>query len=53
MKYKTSSTSHIGLNQLKRVDHFQLKRTEIIASDTIKDLDNKIKGYFDYLSFKP
>lgn len=47
--YNIVSSSHTGLNTQTNLDLFRLKRTEIIASDNIKNLKRKIDGYYDYL----
>lgn len=45
--YKWAACSKKGFNSFS-TDNFLLCRSEIIASDTIIDLTNKIKGYYDY-----
>jgi len=45
--YKWGACSKKGFNS-SSTDNFLLCRSEIIASDTIIDLTNKIKGYYDY-----
>ncbi len=46
--YELISTSHIGINT-QQCDKKMLKRVEIVANDTIKELNKKILGYYDYL----
>lgn len=47
--YSRVSTSNIGINEIN-CDIQSLKRIEIVASDSILDLNKKILGYYDYLS---
>jgi len=50
--YNVVSSSHIGLNTNKNYDLKKLKRIEIIASDSVTDLNKKLLGYYDYLKYK-
>lgn len=52
LRYNIVSSSHIGLNNINNLDLKRIKRIEIVSSDTISDLDKKIKGYYDYLCLK-
>lgn len=45
--YQSAASSIKGYNN-KNTNQFILKRSEIIASDTINDLDKKIIGYYDF-----
>ena len=45
--YQTASSSIKGFND-KATDPFQLRRSEIIASDGLNELMKKIKGYYDF-----
>ncbi len=45
--YKWAACSKKGFNNIL-TDKRLLKRSEIIASDTIKSLEKKIKGHYDY-----
>lgn len=49
--YELISTSHIGINT-RNCDKKMLKRVEIVASDTVKELNKKILGYYDYLQYR-
>jgi peptidoglycan/xylan/chitin deacetylase (PgdA/CDA1 family) len=46
--YEVISTSHIGINSIAQ-DKKMIKRIEVIASDDVNKLHEKIIGYFDYL----
>lgn len=50
--YRFCSSSHIGLNTQSSLDFFRLKRSEVIASDNIENLNKKIKGYYDFLALR-
>lgn len=52
MGYKLCFSSHIGLNSNANFNPLILKRSEIIGSDTPKDLANKINGFYDFLALK-
>lgn len=45
--YKYAATSKKGLN-IEQTKNFLIYRSEIIASDMIKDLKKKIDGFYDY-----
>lgn len=47
--YKAAASCHIGLNTKNNLDMKLIKRIDIIASDDIKSLNQKIYGYYDYL----
>lgn len=47
--YKAASSCHIGLNTKDNIDMKLIKRIDIIASDDIQSLNQKICGYYDYL----
>lgn len=47
LDYKWAACSKKGFNSFS-TNSFLLHRSEIIASDTINDLTNKIKGFYDY-----
>ncbi len=49
LRYNIVSSSSIGLNTKENLDFYKLKRIEIIASDKISQLKQKIDGYYDYL----
>jgi len=50
--YNAVGSSHIGLNTKDNIDIKKIKRIEIIASDSINSLREKIDGYYDYLMIK-
>ena len=50
--YNIISSSHIGLNNKNNLELKKLKRIEIVASDTLRNLERKILGYYDYLKYK-
>ena len=50
--YNVISSSHIGLNTIQNLDLKRLKRVEIISSDNLLKLEQKILGYYDYLALK-
>jgi len=45
--YKSAASSIKGFNNLK-TDAFKMRRIEIIASDKLRELSKKIKGYYDF-----
>ena len=45
--YTSAASSIKGFNNNK-TDPFKLKRSEVIASDNIRELSKKIKGYYDF-----
>lgn len=49
--YELISTSHIGINTTQ-CDKKLLKRIEVVADDTVKELNKKIVGCYDYLRYK-
>lgn len=49
--YELISTSHIGINKYQ-CDKKLLKRIEIVANDSLEELNKKILGYYDYLQYK-
>lgn len=49
--YELISTSHIGINT-RQCDKKMLKRVEITANNTVKELNEKILGYYDFLRYK-
>ncbi len=50
--YKIITSSNIGVNTNVNLDLQTIKRIEIIATDTIENLQYKISGFYDYLSLK-
>jgi peptidoglycan/xylan/chitin deacetylase (PgdA/CDA1 family) len=49
--YRYAASSIKGINTIETNDYL-LKRIEIISSDSIKSLDKKIKGYYDYYQIR-
>ena len=49
--YRYAASSIKGINTSETNDYL-LKRIEIISSDSIKSLDKKIKGYYDYYQIR-
>ena len=47
LEYKWAACSKKGFNSIK-TNNYLLQRSEIIASDDVRDLEYKIKGYYDY-----
>ncbi len=47
LKYKYAATSIKGINTMK-TNRYSLCRNEIISTDSITDVDKKIKGYYEY-----
>ena len=47
IKYKRAATSIKGFNNYK-TNKYMIHRNEIISSDSIKELEKKIKGYYDF-----
>ena len=45
--YKSAASSIKGFNNIK-TDLFKMKRIEVIASDKLRELSKKIKGYYDF-----
>lgn len=50
--YKICHSSDIGLNASNNFNPLKIKRSEIIASDTLSNLKKKIDGFYDFLSLK-
>ena len=49
--YRYAASSIKGINT-SATNQYLLKRIEIISSDSIKSLDKKIKGYYDYYQIR-
>lgn len=49
--YKYIATSHIGFNSTS-TNLKKIKRIEIVASDSVCDVQRKIKGFYDYLGIR-
>ena len=47
LKYEYAATSIKGINTIS-TDKYTLCRNEIISTDSITDVDKKIKGYYEY-----
>jgi peptidoglycan/xylan/chitin deacetylase (PgdA/CDA1 family) len=47
LKYEYAATSIKGVNTIS-TDRYSLCRNEIISTDSIADVDKKIKGYYEY-----
>ena len=47
LKYQYAFSSIKGINN-NLTNRFLLKRNEVISSDKVKDLEKKIKGYYDF-----
>ena len=45
--YKSAASSIKGFNNIK-TDPFIMRRSEVIASDKLRELSKKIKGYYDF-----
>ena len=45
--YKSAASSIKGFNNIK-TDPFKLRRIEVIASDKLRELTKKLKGYYDF-----
>ena len=45
--YKSAASSIKGFNNIK-TDPFKMRRIEVIASDKLRELSKKIKGYYDF-----
>ena len=45
--YVSAASSIKGFNNIK-THPFKMRRVEVIASDKIKELSKKIKGYYDF-----
>jgi len=45
--YKSAASSIKGFNNIK-TDPFKMRRIEVIASDKLRELTKKIKGYYDF-----